>query len=101
MNCLRSAPTKGVSSAPSVSRTPLTRGDSATDADSEGVEGKYFVFTSFNTPATPDPMGNPGGLNGDLKTGGQIVIADADSSGVQDNARTLVPRAGGDELPVT
>ena len=50
--------------------------------------GKYFVFASF--PAPIPGMYNLQGTNGDIKTGAQIVIADADATGVKDNARTLV-----------
>jgi hypothetical protein len=54
------------------------------------ASGKLFVFTSF---ATPDQgTYNPTGLNGDMKRGGQIVIASADERAVHDDARMLVPR---------
>jgi hypothetical protein len=56
-------------------------------------DGKLFVFTSF---AQPDiGMYNTTGLNGDMKQGGQIVIATADAAGVHDDARVLVPRKAG------
>jgi len=57
------------------------------------ADGSLFVFTSF---ATPD-IGtyNTDGLNGDMKRGGQIVIADGDPASIRDNARPLVPRANG------
>jgi Tol biopolymer transport system component len=58
-------------------------------------DGSYLVYTSFNTPATADSTGNPGGLNGDLKKGGQIAIADATPETIMDNARVLVPRVSG------
>jgi len=38
---------------------------------------------------------NTDGLNGDMKRGGQIVIADGDPASIRDNARPLVPRANG------
>jgi hypothetical protein len=55
--------------------------------------GKFLVFTSF---ATPD-VGtyNTTGLNGDMKSGGQIVIASAGSSMVNDDAHVIVPRQAG------
>jgi hypothetical protein len=55
--------------------------------------GKYLVFTSFAT-ATP-ALYNTTGLNGDVKQGGQIVIADANPTGIADNAHVLVPRQAG------
>jgi hypothetical protein len=55
-------------------------------------DGKLLVYTSFSQPATADSTGNPGGLNGDLKTGGQIAIADATAESIVDDARVLVPR---------
>jgi len=57
-------------------------------------DGKYLVYTSFSTTGPAD-MYNVGGLDGDLKTGGQIAIADATPSSITDNARLLVPRASG------
>jgi hypothetical protein len=56
-------------------------------------DGKLLVFTSFPAPDT-DPN-NPTGLNGDMKTGGTIAIADANGNTVMDNARPLVPRQSG------
>jgi hypothetical protein len=52
--------------------------------------GKLFAFTSF---AQPD-LGtyNPTGLNGDMKRGGQIVIATAGNTSINDDARVLVAR---------
>ena len=58
-------------------------------------DGALLVYTSFNTTGPVDAMWNPGGLNGDLKKGGQIAIADATPSTITDNARVLVPRASG------
>ncbi len=55
-------------------------------------DGAYLVYTSFNTPAVADSTGNPGGLNGDLKKGGQIAIADATQTSIKDNAKVLVGR---------
>jgi len=55
-------------------------------------DGKLIAFTSFNQPAKADSMGNPGGLNGDLKMGGQIAITDSDGENVMDDARVIVPR---------
>jgi hypothetical protein len=52
--------------------------------------GKLFVFTSF----TQADVGtyNPLGTNGDMKKGGQIVIASAGNTSVNDDAHVLVPR---------
>jgi hypothetical protein len=58
-------------------------------------DGSLLVYTSFNTAAAASTQGNPGGLNGDLKTGGQIAIADATPEAVTDDARVLVPRVSG------
>ena len=55
--------------------------------------GTYFVFASY--PSALPGMYNPIGTNGDLKTGAQIMIADATAIGVTDNARVLVPRKAG------
>jgi hypothetical protein len=55
-------------------------------------DGSLLVYTSFSTLPTASPTGNPGGLNGDLKTGGQIAIADATPEAIMDNARVLVKR---------
>jgi hypothetical protein len=54
------------------------------------TSGKLFAFTSF---ATPD-VGtyNADGLNGDMKRGGQIAIASATATGINDDAHVLVPR---------
>ncbi|HVV49740.1 MAG TPA: hypothetical protein VHO06_08785 [Polyangia bacterium] len=57
-------------------------------------DGKYLVYTSFNTPGPAD-MYDVGGLDGDLKTGGQIAIADATKESITDDARVLVPRQPG------
>ena len=58
--------------------------------------GKFFVFTSFAQP-DPGPPGtfNDTGLNGDMKRGGQIVIATAANTSVHDDAQVLVPRENG------
>ncbi len=53
-------------------------------------DGSLFVFTSFATPSIG--LYNPTGLNGDMKKGGAIGIANADATGVMDNARFLVTR---------
>jgi hypothetical protein len=53
-------------------------------------DGTRFVFTSFATPSTG--LYNTTGLNGDMKKGGQIVIATADDTGVHDDAHSLVGR---------
>jgi hypothetical protein len=58
-------------------------------------DGSMFVFTSFNQAATADSTGNPQGLNGDLKTGGQIAIASATATSVNDDAKVLVTRGAG------
>jgi hypothetical protein len=58
-------------------------------------DGSRLVYTSFNTLPAADATGNPGGLNGDLKKGGQIAIADATPETITDNARVLVPRVSG------
>jgi hypothetical protein len=52
--------------------------------------GKFLAFTSF---AVPD-IGtyNPTGLNGDMKRGGQIMIATAEATQIHDDARVLVRR---------
>ncbi len=57
-------------------------------------DGTKIVFTSFNQAGTADSTGNPSGLNGDLKVGGRIAIADADPSSETptDNAHVLVDR---------
>jgi len=55
--------------------------------------GKFFVFTSF---AQPDiGIYNTTGLNGDMKRGGQIVIASAGATSVNDDAKVLVGRESG------
>ena len=58
--------------------------------------------TPRSTRRAADSTGNPGGLNGDLKTGGQIAIADATPESITDDARVLVPRVSGHDqlLPV-
>lgn len=53
-------------------------------------DGTLFVFTSFAQPSFG--IYNTSGLNGDMKKGGQIVIADANAEGIMDNARVLVSR---------
>jgi WD40-like Beta Propeller Repeat len=58
-------------------------------------DGKHLVFTSFDTLPPADPTGNPGGLNGDLKKGGQIAIASSDGAKIMDDAKTLVGRGNG------
>jgi hypothetical protein len=58
-------------------------------------DGSLFVFTSFDTPDSGSPNYNTDGLNGDMKRRGKIAIADADPSGIHDNARDLVPRMNG------
>ncbi len=53
-------------------------------------DGSLFVFTSF---ATPDiGLYNTSGDNGDMKRGGQIVIATATPAGINDDAKVLVSR---------
>ena len=55
--------------------------------------GKFFAFTSF---AQPDiGIYNQTGLNGDMKRGGQIVIATAGATSVNDDAKVLVGRENG------
>jgi hypothetical protein len=54
-------------------------------------DGSLFVFTSFDMPSTG--MYNETGLNGDMKKRGKIGIATASATGVNDDARELVPRA--------
>src|SRR5581483_9635750 len=56
-------------------------------------DGKYLVFTSFADPDVLSPYND--GLNGDMKRGGQIVIASAEDGNVHDDARVLVPRQSG------
>jgi hypothetical protein len=58
-------------------------------------DGSFLVYTSFNQTATADSTGNPGGLNGDLKKGGQIAIATATTESINDDAQVLVPRVPG------
>jgi hypothetical protein len=55
-------------------------------------DGKYVVFTSFATPDVLSPYND--GLNGDMKKGGQIMIASSDGTMVNDDAKVLVPRQG-------
>ncbi len=55
-------------------------------------DGKLLVYTSFSQPAAASSTGNPSGLNGDLKTGGRIAIADANGETITDDARVLVDR---------
>jgi hypothetical protein len=54
--------------------------------------GKYFAFTSFAVPDVAAQYYNPTGLNGDMKRGGQIAIASATATGINDDAHVLVPR---------
>jgi hypothetical protein len=56
-------------------------------------DGSLFVFTSF---ASPD-IGNynTAGTNGDMKKGGQIVIATASDTGINDDAHVLINRGNG------
>jgi len=56
------------------------------------LSGKYFLFTSFAVPDVAVQYFNPTGLNGDNKRGGQIAIASATATGVNDDAHVLVPR---------
>jgi hypothetical protein len=53
-------------------------------------DGTLFAFTSFAQPSVG--MYNTTGLNGDMKQGGQIVIATADANGINDDAHVLVSR---------
>lgn len=53
-------------------------------------DGSLFVFTSFDMASKG--MYNEAGLNGDMKKRGKIGIATADATGVNDDARELVPR---------
>jgi hypothetical protein len=57
-------------------------------------DGSHLVYTSFSTAGPADTY-NVGGLDGDLKTGGQIAIADATPSSITDDASILVPRQAG------
>jgi len=57
------------------------------------ADGSLVAFTSFNMPATASATVNPGGLNGDLKLGGQIAIATATATTVHDDAKVLVARS--------
>ena len=52
--------------------------------------GKFFAFTSFMQPDIG--LYNPTGTNGDMKRGGQIVIATAGATSINDDAHVLVPR---------
>jgi hypothetical protein len=56
-------------------------------------DGTLFAFTSFASPSTG--LYNTTGLNGDMKKGGQIVIATADAMGVHDDAHVLINRGSG------
>jgi len=56
-------------------------------------DGTLFAFTSFASPSTG--LYNTTGLNGDMKKGGQIVIASADATGVHDDAHVLINRGNG------
>jgi hypothetical protein len=53
-------------------------------------DGTKFVFTSFASPSVG--LYNETGLNGDMKKGGQIVIATADANGIHDDAKVLIKR---------
>jgi hypothetical protein len=57
--------------------------------------GKLLAYTSFSQAAAADATGNPNGLNGDLKTGGRIAIADSDGESIMDDARVLVDKQNG------
>ena len=50
-------------------------------------DGQYLVYTSFSQSTS--------GLNGDLKTGGQIAIATATKESINDDAQVLVGRQNG------
>jgi hypothetical protein len=54
--------------------------------------GKYFVFTSFAVPDVAVAYYNPTGLNGDMKRSGQVAIASASATGINDDAHVLVAR---------
>src|SRR6266540_538216 len=56
-------------------------------------DGTKFVFTSFAAPSVG--LYNDTGLNGDMKKGGQIVIASADANGIRDDAHVLIARGSG------
>jgi hypothetical protein len=53
-------------------------------------DGSLFVFTSFASPSTG--LYNTAGTNGDMKKGGQIVIATATDTGINDDAHVLINR---------
>jgi hypothetical protein len=57
--------------------------------------GKYFVFTAFAVPDAAPQYYNQTGLNGDMKKGGQIAIASATATGINNDAHVLVPRESG------
>jgi len=57
-------------------------------------DGKFLAFTSFQSPDV-DTMNNPTGLNGDMKKGGTIAIADANGNTIMDDAKLIVPRQNG------
>jgi len=57
-------------------------------------DGTKLVYASFATPGPAD-MYDVQGLDGDLKTGGQIAIADATPESIVDDATVLVPRQPG------
>ena len=54
-------------------------------------DGTCSCSPRSRSPATG--LYNTTGLNGDMKKGGQIVIATADATGVHDDARVLVAAA--------
>jgi WD40-like Beta Propeller Repeat len=54
-------------------------------------DGSLFVFTSFDQPDIGNY--NTDGLNGDMKRRGKIAIANADPTGIHDDAHDLVARA--------
>ena len=81
-----------------ISQTGLALPNSASTLDSYqsdpfwSHDGSLLVYTSFNTPGPASSTGNPNGLNGDLKVGGRIAIADATPETITDDARVLVDR---------
>jgi hypothetical protein len=79
---------------PALSKSASAIGDRYQSDPFWSHDGKYLAYTSFDTTGPAD-MYNVGGLDGDLKTGGQIAISDATASSITDNGKVIVPRVNG------
>ncbi len=85
-----------------VANPPVDLGEaltSVTEAKSDpfwSPSGRLFAFVSFD-PKAVRLMGvaETQRMNGDLKTGAQILIADSDGKTINDSPRVLVPRKSG------